>query len=250
MAVLLLVRHGRSTANTEGVLAGWTPGVGLDEVGRSGAAALADRMADLPVARIVSSPLQRCQETAGILAARHTGMTVECDAGLGECRYGAWTGRTISELSKEPLWRTVQDRPSEARFPSGGDYPAESLRSMWDRSVEAIQRIDREVHETSGPYAVWVGVSHGDVIKAVLAHALGLTLDEFQRIVVGPGSLSVVHYTDRRPFVLRTNDGSADLQSLLPRPTEDVPSGDATPGGVTGATDESRAAHDARGQEQ
>ncbi len=235
MAVLLLVRHGRSTANTAGTLAGWTPGVALDDAGRDGAAALATRLEPVEVTRLVSSPLQRCRETAAILAERRDGLPVEQEEGLGECRYGAWTGRKISDLAKDPLWRTVQDAPSSVTFPSGGDYPAESLQSMWDRAVAAVQRIDREVEEKHGPYAVWVAVSHGDVIKSVIAHALGLTLDQFQRIVVGPGSLSVIHYTEQRPFVLRTNDGSSDLAALLPKAENDANPGDATPGGDTGA---------------
>ncbi len=234
MAVLLLVRHGRSTANTSRTLAGWTPGVALDDVGRDGAARLAERLGPLAISRLVASPLQRCQETAEILAAPHTGLAVEPEEGLGECRYGAWTGRPIAELAKDPLWRTVQERPSEASFPAGEDYPAESLRSMWDRAVEAVQRLDREVEADGGRYAVWVAVSHGDVIKAIIAHALGLTLDQFQRIVVGPGALSVIHYTEQRPFVLRTNDGGGDLRDLLPTErTDDLP-GQATPGGATG----------------
>ncbi len=235
MAVLLLVRHGRSTANTAGTLAGWTPGVALDQVGRDGAAALAKRLEAVEVTRLVSSPLQRCQETAAILARGRSDLPVEAEEGLGECRYGAWTGRKISDLAKDPLWRTVQDTPSTVTFPSGGDYPAESLQSMWDRAVAAVRRIDQQVDAEHGPYAVWAAVSHGDVIKAVIAHALGLTLDQFQRIVVGPGSLSVIHYTEQRPFVLRTNDGSSDLTALLPKAERDTNPGDATPGGDTGS---------------
>lgn len=235
--MLFLVRHGRSTANTAGVLAGWTPGVALDEVGRSGAAALAERISGVEISRMVSSPLQRCQETAAILVQQQPGdgLEVECDQGLGECRYGAWTGRKITDLVKEPLWRTVQDTPSQATFPAGGEFPAESLRAMSDRATAAVRRLDAEVEDQHGAHAVWVAVSHGDVIKAVLAEALGLALDDFQRIVVSPGSLSVVQYTAKRPFVLRMNDGSADLTSLLPTPKDAEAAGDATPGGATGA---------------
>ncbi|TWP33216.1 MSMEG_4193 family putative phosphomutase [Leekyejoonella antrihumi] len=243
MALLLLVRHGRSTANTSGVLAGWTPGVSLDDTGRAGAGALAERMAPVKVSRIVSSPLKRCQETAAILAKQHEGrgVAVEYDQGLGECRYGAWTGRKIADLVKEPLWRTVQDTPSQATFPSGGQFPAESLRAMSDRATAAVRRIDAEVEARDGAHSVWVAVSHGDVIKALLAEALGLALDEFQRIVVSPGSLSVVQYTPKRAFVLRMNDGTADLTALLPTPKDDIAPGDATPGGATGADADGRA---------
>jgi len=242
---VLLVRHGRTTANASGVLAGWTAGVGLDDTGREQAQALAARVAaaNLPVSRIVSSPLQRCQETADLVAERAApGIPVGLDDRLGECRYGAWTGRKLSELAKEDLWRVVQDQPSGARFPDGEDYPGESMAGMQSRALEVVRQVDVEVGAASGADAIWVAVSHGDVIKAILADAAGAHLDQFQRIQVDPASVSVVRYTSRRPFLLRSNDTGGDLASLLPPPKEadegaeeQADDGDAAVGGGAGA---------------
>jgi probable phosphomutase (TIGR03848 family) len=214
--VLLLVRHGRTAANTGGVLAGRTPGVSLDETGRAQVAALAQRLAPLPLVRVVSSPLQRCQETASALlgvagpdGAPRPGLVT--DEGLSECDYGDWTGRPIAELVKEPLWGAVQAHPSSVVFPAG-----ESMRQMQQRALDVVRRTDAEVAQAHGPDAVWAAVSHGDVIKAVLADALGVHLDGFQRIVVDPASVSVVRYTPLRPFAVRTNDTGGDVSSLLP----------------------------------
>jgi probable phosphomutase (TIGR03848 family) len=220
MPTVLLVRHGRTTANTSGVLAGWTPGVRLDEHGEEQARALAERMAAVPLAAVVSSPLERCQQTAAALravagpkgAARPE---VATDERLGECRYGDWTGRELKTLVRDPLWKVVQEHPSAAVFPGP---EGESMRGMQLRAVDAVRDWDAQVEREHGPDAVWVAVSHGDVIKAVLADALGAHLDAFQRIVVSPCSVSVVTYTPTRPFVGRLNDVGADLAALAPKP--------------------------------
>ena len=234
MATVLLLRHGRTTANSSGVLAGWTPGVGLDDTGRSQVEAVAARLTDLPLARIVASPLQRCQETAAAVSASREVDLVTDDA-LGECRYGAWTGRPIKELAKDPLWSTVQSQPSAVTFPSSQEYEHESMAQMQTRAVQTVRRIDAEVEAEHGPQAVWVAVSHGDVINAVLADALGTHLDLFQRISVNPASLSVVRYTTSRPYVLRVNDNSSSVADLVPTKAQ-ATSTDATPGGATGSS--------------
>lgn len=245
MPTVLLVRHGRTVANASGVLAGWTPGIGLDDTGRAQVQALTSRIADagLALTRIVSSPLQRCQETAALVAEKAApGIPVGSDERLGECRYGAWTGRKLADLGKEDLWRVVQDQPSGARFPDGEDYPGESLAGMQSRALEAVRDVDAQVLAASGGDALWVAVSHGDVIKAILADAAGAHLDQFQRIQVDPASVSVVRYTSRRPFLLRSNDIGGDLSPLLPPPKkpegstdEQVDDGDAAVGGGAGA---------------
>ncbi|WP_432521899.1 histidine phosphatase family protein [Kineococcus sp. SYSU DK006] len=241
MPTLLLVRHGRSTANTAGVLAGWTPGVHLDDTGREQAAALGRRLAAVPLAALVVSPLERCQETAAGIGAvdgpdgpRPAPLT---DERLGECKYGDWTGREIRALTKEPLWRTVQQHPSAAVFPGPG---GEGLAQMQHRAVSAVREHDARVAAEHGEDAVWVAVSHGDVIKAVLADALGMHLDLFQRVSADPCSVSVVRYAPLRPFVLRMNDTGGDLSGLAPprrrrRARRAVPSSDAVVGGGTGA---------------
>ena len=230
MPTVLLVRHGRTAANSSGVLAGWTPGIGLDDHGRAQVEALGDRIASAGVAvsRVVSSPLQRCQETAAIVVAKAAdGIPVEADDRLGEARYGSWTGRKLSELAKEDLWRTVQDQPSAVRFPDGDEFPGESMAQMQSRALDAMRSLDAEVEKAHGADAVWVAVSHGDVIKAILADAAGAHLDQFQRIQVDPASVSVVRYTARRPFLLRSNDNGGDLGGLKPPPPK--PAEEATP---------------------
>ncbi|MGK4579890.1 histidine phosphatase family protein [Kitasatospora sp. HPMI-4] len=229
MPTLLLVRHGRSTANTAGILAGWTPGVELDDTGRTQAEALAGRLAGIPLVQAVSSPLERCRQTLEpLLAARPELGQAALDERLGECHYGDWTGRPLAELAKEPLWRTVQDHAAAAAFPGG-----ESLRELSHRTVTAVREWDEKIAAEHGPEAVWVACSHGDVIKAVLADALGLHLDHFQRISVEPCSVTAIRYTPQRPFVLRVGD-TGTLASLAPRRAEHAPSGDAVVGGDTG----------------
>lgn len=212
MSTLLLVRHGL-TAMTGPVLAGRTPGVHLDERGERQAVALAERLAEIPLAAVVTSPLARCTDTAGhiLRAQRAAGRSPKrhVDKRLIECGYGEWTGRPISELAKQTLWKVVQTQPSAVRFPGG-----ESLVEMSARAVAAVRGWDARL----GPDAVWVACSHGDVIKAVLADALGLHLDQFQRLVVDPASVSVIRYSDARPYVLRSNDVGGDLAALFPRP--------------------------------
>ena len=232
MAYCILIRHGRSTANSRGILAGRLPGIGLDETGREQAAALPDRLAGTPFVHLVSSPLQRCLETAQPLAAAH-GLTVHEHEGIAECRYGAWTGRLLTELTEEPLWRTVQERPSEAAFPGSDEHEGESIAQMAARAVSAVTEIDATVTAEHGEHAVWGLVSHGDIIKSVLAAAVATPLDDFQRLHVDPSSISVVQYTRSRPMLLRSNDtGSSALRP--PAPTEEASSGDATVGGGSG----------------
>jgi len=217
---VLLVRHGRTAANASGTLAGWTPGIGLDDAGRAQAQALAERLAPVPVAALVTSPLQRCRETAEALlgvpgpkgAPRPEPLV---DDRLGEARYGDWTGRALKELAKEPLWRVVQAHPSAVTFPG---EQGESMLGMQVRAVEAVREHDAAIAAAHGDSAVWVAVSHGDVIKSVLADALGMHFDAFQRIVVDPCSVSVIRYTPLRPFALRVNDTGGDLAALVPPP--------------------------------
>jgi probable phosphomutase (TIGR03848 family) len=214
MPTLLLVRHGL-TPMTGPVLAGHTPGVHLDERGRRQAEGVADRLRPVPLAAAVTSPLDRCRETTDAVLAGRDGLVAQVEDRLAEVRYGDWTGRTLKELAKEPLWRVVQVHPSAAVFPGPEGEPlAETQR----RAVAAVRDWDARVAAEHGPDAVWLACSHGDVIKALLADALGLHLDLFQRIVVDPCSVSVVRYTDTRPFVLRTNDSGGDVTALLPPP--------------------------------
>ncbi|RZQ65980.1 histidine phosphatase family protein [Amycolatopsis suaedae] len=231
MGTVILVRHGRSSANGSGVLAGRMPKVGLDDTGRAQAQALVDRLAGVPLAAVVCSPLLRCRQTvAPLLAAR--GLDRVNEPRLSEVDYGDWTGRKLSSLAKEPLWRVVQAHPSAAVFPGG-----EGLADVQARAVAAVRAHDARIRAEHGEHAVWLLCSHGDVIKALLADALGQHLDGFQRIVVDPASVSVVTYTDLRPFVVRMNDHSADLAALAPakpKRRKRKTSSDADVGGSTG----------------
>lgn len=230
MPTVIIVRHGHSTSNGDGTLAGRTPGIHLSDRGREQAARLAERFAGATLARVVSSPLERCRETAEVIAAA-VGADVAVDDDLQECAYGAWTGRKLSELAKEPLWSTVQDDPASARFPDDERYAAESLAEMSDRVVRAVQRHDAEVREAHGENAVWAAVTHGDLVKALLADATGAGLDRFQRYTADPASVSVVRYGGRHTFLLAANDVAPDLSRFH---TEEPPPADAAVGGGAG----------------
>ena len=211
MATVVLLRHARSTANGSGVLAGRSPGIELDESGRKQAAALVERLEPVPLAAIVSSPLTRCRQTVDTLASWR-GLEVLADDALSEVDYGEWTNRELRSLVKEPLWTVVQQHPSAAVFPAG-----EGLAGVQARSVAAVRAHDARITAAHGAEAVWLLCSHGDVIKSILADALGQHLDSFQRIVVDPASVSVVRYTDTRPFVMRVNDTGGELASIVPK---------------------------------
>jgi probable phosphomutase (TIGR03848 family) len=201
MATVILVRHGRTTANASGTLAGRTPGVRLDDVGTGQAQRTGERLAVVPLAAIVSSPLERCRQTAkALVAARDAAVRITSEKGITECDYGEWQGRALKDLAKEPLWKTVQTQPSAAAFPGG-----ESLATMQARAVAAVRRHDAAIEAEHGAGAVWVAVSHGDII---------------QRINVDPASVSIVRYTGTRPYVLATNTHAGDLSWLVPPPTK------------------------------
>jgi probable phosphomutase (TIGR03848 family) len=169
-----------------------------------------DRLVGVPLAEVVSSPALRCEQTVAPLLADR-GLTAVTEQGLAEVDYGSWTNRALSDLGKEPLWRVVQAHPSAAVFPDG-----EGLAAMQARAVAAVRRHDARIAAAHGPRAVWLACSHGDVIKSILADALASHLDNFQRIVVDPCSISVVQYTETRPFVVRVNDLGGDVAGLVP----------------------------------
>ncbi len=221
MPTVLFLRHGL-TAKTGPVLTGWTPGVPLDDRGTAQARAVAARLAGLRLDAVVTSPLERCVQTAqAVLDARKEPGGLHVEERFGEVRYGDWTGRELKELAEEPLWKVVQAHPSAVVFPGPDGEP---LASAQLRAVRAV----REWNERLGPDAVYAVCSHGDIIKALVADALGLHLDQFQRIQVDPASLTVVRYTELRPFLVRLNDRGEDLSGLVPANQGD---GDAPVGG-------------------
>jgi probable phosphomutase (TIGR03848 family) len=161
-------------------------------------------------------------------------MQVLTEDRLGECKYGDWTGQPLRKLSHDPLWRVVQAHPSAVTFP-GPD--GESMSGMQQRAVTAV----RDWNEKLGKDATYLICSHGDVIKAILADALGMHLDMSQRIQVDPCSLSIIRYTTLRPFVLRVNDTGTDaaaLAGLVRKPGPDAAKAEADAqigGGAGGA---------------
>jgi probable phosphoglycerate mutase len=234
VTTVLLVRHGL-TATTGHVLTGWTSGISLDDRGQAQAAALAARLAPLPLDAIVSSPLERCQQTAAAIAATRNGQQVLTEDRVGECRYGDWTGQPLKKLAQEPLWRVVQAHPSAVTFP-GPD--GESMPDMQHRAVAAI----REWNARLGQDATYLICSHGDVIKAIVADSLGLHLDQCQRIQADPCSLTVIRYTPMRPFLVRMNDRGGGVDDLMPRADDhargrDGEQSDAAVGGGSGGAD-------------
>jgi probable phosphomutase (TIGR03848 family) len=224
MAVIL-VRHGRSTANTAAVLAGRSPGIGLDEVGRDQAAKLPARLGErgADLVAIARSPLQRCAETVAPLVDGLTGVPQVIVDGLTEVDYGEWTNRPLRELAKEPLWQTVQRQPSAAVFPGG-----EAMSAMANRAVTTVRELDAQYGGEDGT-GLWVACTHGDIIKAVIADAMGLHLDGFQRIVVEPASMSVIRYHPRQTYVHTVNN-----TAHLSLPARDAALAGAV-GGATGA---------------
>jgi probable phosphomutase (TIGR03848 family) len=238
MTTVLLIRHGRTSANTAGVLAGRSSGVVLDDVGHRQAADVADRIAGVPLRTVVTSPLRRCRQTAlALVANRAEACPIQVEQGLVECGYGEWTGKALRELSKEKLWGAVQQQPSAVRFPGG-----ESMMEMSARAVGAMRAWNDRLSAEFGPEAVWAAVSHGDPIKAILADALGMHLDSFQRIVVDTASLSIIRYTSTRPYVITVNSSTVDLGAVFAprkktRSRRSQPPHDAPVGGGLGTAD-------------
>jgi probable phosphomutase (TIGR03848 family) len=197
--LLLLVRHGE-TPTTGRVLPGRAPGLHLSDRGRAQAERVAERLADLPVDAVYSSPLERASETAA-----RTGRDVKHDDGLLECDFGDWTGAALADVAALPEWQTVQHSPSTFRFPNG-----ESFTEMQARIVGTLEALG-----TAHVGGVVVCFSHADPIKAAVAHALGTPLDLFQRIVISPGSVSAILYVEgQAPAVLMVNATSEPLSGL------------------------------------
>lgn len=193
MTVFFFVRHGL-TAHTGHKLSGWMPDVHLTGEGRLQAEAVADRLKDVPLKAVFASPIERTIETAEPIAARHK-LKVEVREALGEVEYGNWTNRSLKVLARTKLWGVVQRWPSGARFPEG-----ETLRAVQARAVDEIERI-RVAH----PKTAVCCVTHADVIRLVAAHYLGVHIDLYQRIVIGPASITAISIGDMGPVVLSLN---------------------------------------------
>ena len=208
MGVLLLIRHGRTQANVDGILAGRTPGVMLDEHGIATVTELGSRLEEVSIAHVVTSPLERTRQTASIAFSQN--IPISDDDRLLECDYGQWQGKLLKELAEDPLWKVVQQRPDEMIFPDG-----ESMTQMSRRAVTAVREWDEKLSAEHGPDVIWAAVSHGDIIKAICADALGMPLNKFQKIVIDPASISVIQYSQNGSSVAKLNDTGTQWLSTL-----------------------------------
>jgi probable phosphomutase (TIGR03848 family) len=205
--LVLLVRHGR-TPTTGQVLPGRAKGLHLADEGKAQAGRAGERIAALGTKRVkavYASPMERARETAAPIA-KALGLPVKVMRGLIEADFGTWTGRNLGELAKLPEWQQVQRYPSGFRFPEG-----ESFLQMQERACDAVRTL-----VTGHPGEAVVAVSHADPIKAVVAEAMGTPLDLFQRIVIGPCSVSAILYARSGPVVLAVNSMGDDLRQLVP----------------------------------
>lgn len=209
MTLVLLIRHAHSVANGSGILAGRTEGVTLSPAGRKQAQELAKRLGEIPIKSLLSSPLERCEQTISPwlkrVAVGNPKLIFRIDEDLSEVDYGQWTGRKLRSLSKEALWKRVQEEPSKVVFPEG-----ESMKAMQARAMRALHRgLDKR-----GKGHV-ILVSHGDVLKSIIASALNMHLDEFQRIVVDPASISILDYSSTKPRLILMNDSRSRLDPQM-----------------------------------
>ncbi len=203
MTQLLLIRHAVNDFVNTGKLAGWTPGVHLNDTGKAQAEALGRRLAPLPLRHMYTSPLERTRETAEAIHAHHPQIPLDEHTGIAEVRYGDWEGAKINDLRQRKMWSVVQEYPTRAYFPNG-----ETMRGVQNRVVDAIEDL-----VTAHPGDMIALVFHADLIKMAVAHYLGVHLDNFQRIVISPASISVLMLTHGRPFVASVND-TAHVQQL------------------------------------
>jgi probable phosphomutase (TIGR03848 family) len=205
MTDILLIRHGENEYTRTGKLAGWTPDVHLNQKGQAQAQALAGHLSGAPIKALYSSPLERAMETALPLA-RAKALRIRKFEGVGEVRYGDWTGKSLKSLARTKLWAVVQRYPATMAFPNG-----ETFRAVQARAVNAVETV-----AAKHPKQLIAIFSHGDVIKLILAHYLGMPIDLFQRIMIGTGSISHIRLTGGMPFVLKVNEQAPAGPDPLP----------------------------------
>ena len=210
---LVLIRHAHSQANAAGILSGRLPNVHLSEKGIKQAEDLSRRLGSFPVAQLRISPMERCFETVqpwinDCLNLQSKTIEPIIDHNISEVDYGVWSGKKLSTLSKNKLWKTVQESPSRMYFPSG-----EGIAQMQTRAMHSVHEMAAIKKKGAG-----IIVSHGDVIKAIVASTLGIHLDEFQRIVIDPASVSVIEFSSVKPRVILLNDTRAHISDLLQAP--------------------------------
>jgi len=210
---LVLIRHAHSEANAAGILSGRLPNVHLSEKGLEQSEDLAMRLGNFPVSTLRISPMERCFETISpwlnsIVLRNNPKFEPIIDPELTEVDYGTWSGKKLAVLSRNKLWRTVQEAPSRMYFPSG-----EGIAQMQSRAMTSVHQAVSNRAKGSA-----VIVSHGDVIKSIVASALGMHLDEFQRIVIDPASISILDFSATKPRALLLNDSRSKVTELLVAP--------------------------------
>ena len=210
---LVLIRHAHSEANAAGILSGRLPNVHLTEKGLAQSENLAVRLGKFPVSNLRISPMERCFETISpwinsILLPNNPKFEPIIDQELTEVDYGSWSGKKLAVLSRNKLWKIVQESPSRMYFPKG-----EGISQMQSRAMKSVH--EAVSSKTKGAAVI---VSHGDVIKSIIASALGMHLDEFQRVVIDPASISILDYSSTKPRVLLLNDSRSVVTELLVSP--------------------------------
>ena len=205
MPKIVLIRHAHSTANAAGVLSGQLPNVNLSKSGQEQSERLAERLGKLTIAQVHVSPMDRCSQTlAPWLAKYGKGVTVTLEPNLVEVDYGKWSGKKLATLSRAKLWRKVQGQPSAVTFPDG-----ESLAQMQVRAMQSVHDFFASDQEMT------IMVSHGDVIKAIVASSMGMHLDDFQRIVIDPASITILESNGGAIRLTRLNDSDSSVSELL-----------------------------------
>jgi broad specificity phosphatase PhoE len=189
---IVLVRHGLTDWNESGRLLGRIA-IGLNERGRRQARALAGALADVPMRAVVSSPQQRTQETAQAIATARD-VEVQTEAGLDEVWLGRWQGKTFDEIREDPDLLPLLADPTHV---CDAIEPAAEVQSRVVTVVEAF----REANEP-GPVVL---VSHGDPLRVLLAHYLGMNLRHYRRLAVDPGSASILNFDGRGTQLLALN---------------------------------------------
>lgn len=204
MARIVLLRHAHSVANEKNLLAGRTPGISLSKRGKEQSNVLVGRLGTTKFDEISISPLQRCRETIDPwLIATKAKSVVVVDEELSEVDYGSWSGKSLASLRRKAQWKIVQDFPSQMQFPEG-----ESLLAMQGRALSSFYRLNAV--KGKGPRLL---VSHGDVIKSIVAHCLGMHLDQFQRLVIEPASITIIDTDGGVSRLVRFNDTNGSLNS-------------------------------------
>ena len=210
---LVLIRHAHSQSNASGVLSGRIPNVHLSEKGVKQSVELSNRLGIFPIAQMRISPMERCFETIApwlnnCVLKNNPHFEPIIDPLLNEVDYGQWSGKKLALLSRKSEWKTVQEAPSRMYFPNG-----EGIAAMQTRAMNTVHELAKLSNAK-----VAVIVSHGDVIKSIVASAMGMHLDEFQRIIIDPASVSVIEYSSSKPRLILLNDTRAVVTDLLVAP--------------------------------